>query len=175
MANGSRVRNVMQVVEDLLWPGQGMNIDPEQDRRHAATAEVLCRIPESDYQKLTELVDDFLWFVPSQFCGAMVHPFPWTRKETGLKPYAVVLYLCPTMERWGFDVIVASVAHELAHLVLRHNLRPSHAQSEQQEREAWDLIRKWGFESEERKHELFYKKRGQREEAMIAALKRRRR
>jgi hypothetical protein len=131
----------------------------------------LCRIPELDYQKLTELVDDFLWFVPSQFCGAMVHPFPWTRQEAGLKPYAVVLYLCPTMERWGFDVIVASVAHELAHLLLRHKLFTLAEQYEVQEREAWSLIREWSFEREERKHESFYKRRGQREAAMMAALK----
>lgn len=174
MADDNYARELVQVVEDLLWPEAGMHVDPLRDLRHRAVAEVLCRIPEPDYQRLANLVDDFIWFIPHQSCGAMVYPFPWTRKEDGLKPYAVVLYLSPTMERWGFEVIVASVAHELAHLLLRHKLITAPEQYAAQEKEAWDLIRNWGFGSEERKHQLFYKKRGQREEALIAARKRRR-
>ena len=93
MTNSVRIRSVQQVADDMLWPSVGLNEpDPEQDRRRMAAAEVLCRVPEAVYQKLTEMVDEFLWFVPAEMEGAKVHPFPWTVEEEGLKPYAKVLY-----------------------------------------------------------------------------------
>ena len=56
--------------------------------------------------------------------GAKVHPFPWTVKEEGLRRYAKVLYLSPLLERRALDVVVAIVAHELAHIFLRHTPYP---------------------------------------------------
>ena len=55
-------------------------------------------------------------------------------------------------------------------MFLKHELYTRPKQYEAQEKEAWSLVCKWGFEDEERKHETFYKRRAAREKAMIAAL-----
>ena len=56
------------------------------------------------------------------------------------------------LERASRDVIVAIVAHELAHIVLGHNLFTKD-EYDQQEQEAFELICDWGFEREARKHQ----------------------
>ena len=170
MTQSKHARNLEDIVYDLLWPQSGICVDPEADQRHMAVAEVLCRVPEPDYQRLLDLVDSFLWFIPPYGEGAMVYPFPWTTKQKRRRSYAAVLFLNPSMESWGFDVIVAAIAHELAHLFLGHKLFTLPEQYEAQEKEAWSLVRKWGFEDEEWKHAAFYKRRHAREKAMIAAL-----
>jgi len=70
--------------------------------------------------------------------------------------YAAVLYLSPILERRSFDLAVASVAHELAHIALKHNLHTGE-EYDKQEREAWALIMQWGFTDEERRHRAYRK------------------
>ena len=70
------------------------------------------------------------------------------------RPSAVVLYLSPRLERVGWNIIVACVAHELAHLCLKHRLVPGGKKAyDAQEEEAWALVAKWGFGKEAAMHE----------------------
>ncbi len=175
MAERKQLRSINEVWEDLLWPGGGiMGPDPEQSRRHKAVAEVLCCIPEEDYQKLSnELLDQFQWFIPHHEIRGMVYPFfadifPEEDPETklSLKPYAQVIYLSPVLEKSAYDIVVAIVAHEIAHIVLGHKIMVG-AEYETQEQEAFDLICKWGFEKEAKKHHAGCKRRESLEETMV--------
>ena len=170
MPNQTHIRSFEQLVDDCLFPYQGLNQDPEENIRFQAVAEVLSRIPEKDYQKLTMMIDDFMWFIPPDWSGARIHPFPCTVKEQGVKPYAKVLYLSPCLERRAFDIVVATIAHELAHLVLSHKLFTNPELYDNQEAAAWELVRKWGFDREEKKHAASWKRYYSRQERLIASL-----
>ena len=86
-------------------------------------------MPEKDYQQLVSMIDDFHWFVPSynrrpSYAGV----YPITRNtddELGkmtIKGYARVFFLSPCMERLSFYINIAIIGHEVANIVLRHNL-----------------------------------------------------
>src|SRR5262249_41730962 len=125
--------------------------------RHRAVDEVLCRIPEEDYQKLCGLIGDFLWFIPRDEDNyGEIKPFPVTvepPQDANLRPYAKVLYLSPTLEKRPPALVVAVVAHELAHLVLSHRLHnKDRASYDKQEAEAWERACSWGFEQEVQVH-----------------------
>jgi len=81
--------------------------------------------------------------------------------EQNPPPHAAVLYLSPMLERRAVDIVVAVVAHEFAHIVLRHILfflTPD--EYDRQEQEVFSRIREWGFENEARKHAVLRKRRG---------------
>jgi len=168
------VRSVEQIVDDPLWPPQGLSPDPTASFRYRAIANVLLRIPEDAYIKLTEKSDEFSWFIPDEQLGGMVMPFRCTIPEESLEggitrvAQAKVLYLSPALEQRSFDVAVASVAHELAHIFLKHDLRP--ADPEKQEAEAWQTVIAWGFKKEERAHAKFYQQLHSKERALIKSL-----
>jgi hypothetical protein len=170
------VRSVEQVVYDPLWPPQGLSPDPTASFRYRAIANVLLRIPEDAYIKLTEKSDEFSWFIPDMIHGGMVMPFPCTIPEESLEggitrvAHAKVLYLSPVLEQRSFDVAVASVAHELAHIFLNHDLRPE--DPGKQEDEAWQTVIAWGFKKEERAHKKFYQRLDSRERALVKGLMR---
>ena len=170
MTNRCHIRSMNQLDEDLLSPSQGLSY-PEEDCRHAAVVEVLCRIPAESYETLTERVDDFHWFIPPDWAGAKIYPFPWTTKGKGLKPYAKVIYLSPLLERRSFDIVVAVVAHELVHLVLGHKLFWPPEEYDPQKGDAWRLVRQWGFEREEKKHEASWRRYYTRQKTLLARLK----
>jgi hypothetical protein len=48
------------------------------------------------------------------------------------------------MERLSFDINIAIIGHEVAHIVLRHNLFPG-MEFPEQEQAAWELVKEWGF------------------------------
>jgi hypothetical protein len=63
MKKNKYVRLIDKLWEDCIFPGfAGM---PITDKRHKAIMEILCRMPEKDYQQLVSMIDDFHWFVPS--------------------------------------------------------------------------------------------------------------
>ncbi len=160
------LRSLNQVWKDDLWPsGGGLGgPDPEASARHYAIAEVLCTIPEDDYEALKSAADSFEWFVPHVRTHGMVYPFTPTvypgPEDLGLRaPYAKVLYLSPTLERVAWDIVVAVVAHELAHLALGHKVFVG-AEYEAQEEETFQRVCKWGFEREAKKLRAVQRWRG---------------
>ncbi len=60
------VRNSERLLEGFTWPGNPMLLDPVEGRRHLAIADVLCRIPEEDYQKLENEAEHFRWLIPHE-------------------------------------------------------------------------------------------------------------
>jgi hypothetical protein len=149
MKKNKYVRLIDKLWEDCIFPGYaGM---PVTDKRHKAIVEILCRIPEADYQLLVSMIDDFHWFVPG-YNGrpnyADVYPFTRnTDDELGkltIKGYARVLFLSPCMERLSFSNNIAIIGHEVARIVLKHNLFPG-MEFPEQEQAAWERVKEWGF------------------------------
>ena len=133
--------------------------------RFKAIFEVLRLIPKNSYKKLADNIDNFEWFVPPVYSLAMVHPF-FLGVEEGMDEggkiahHALVLYLSPFLEETEWDVVKAVVAHELAHLALGHKLFPSKDNLDRQEKEAFELVCKWGFKKEAFKHRNLQKRKG---------------
>jgi hypothetical protein len=162
------------IYEGPLWPSQGLCANPEESRRHMAIYHVLQRIPPKDYKTLAASAYFWEWYIPHWEALAMVYPFAVTAqgelrpveptmpvqdgrihipKAGFTRPSAVVLYLSPRLELVGWNIIVACVAHELAHLCLKHRLIPGGKTAyDAQEEEAWALIAKWGFGKEAAMH-----------------------
>jgi len=71
--------------------------------------------------------------------------------ETG--PIALALYLDPILEtvEIEWDLVVATVAHELAHIILDHRLMTKGDSYHRQEEEVGAVLPKWGFLGEARK------------------------
>lgn len=67
------------------------------------------------------------------------------------------------LECTAFDIVVAAVAHELAHILLEHKIFTStQEQYDAQENEVFDRICKWGFSKEAKKHRAYSKQRDTR-------------
>jgi len=152
-------RSVDDVIYDILWPGGGMQphiILDSGSQRHNAIVEVLRRIPEPEYQSLLNLADDFYWFIPPPRLGGFILPAPATftpELSTGKKliPHSKVLYLSPALEKSAWDIVVATIAHELTHIALQHETFHSQELDEIGEKEAFELMNSWGFENEAKK------------------------
>lgn len=152
-------RSVDDVIYDILWPGGGMQphiILDSGSQRHNAIVEVLRRIPELEYENLQNFADDFFWFIPPQRLGGYIFPAPatYTPELSGgqkLIPHSKVLYLSQALEKSAWDIVVATVAHELTHIALQHKTFLSLKVDEIQEREAFECMISWGFEKEAKK------------------------
>jgi hypothetical protein len=159
-------RSRQQVEKSLLLPGSyGFGYGLYKSKRYLAIVEVLRRIPNADFRKLEDRIDAFCWFVPHEDTLAMVNAFPATSDKSLLIPsenfpykeedaleYSAVLYLSPQLEKSSFDIAIAIVAHELAHIVLKHKIiTSSEEQYERQEKEVFACICRWGFDKEAKK------------------------
>ena len=172
MQHNRHVRQFERVLNDCLWPSRdGLSPNPEQSVRHYAIYDVLCSLPEEGYQKLVEKVEFFFWHIPWHRVGGEVMPFPATVTgeqlgDESIIDHSVVLYLSPRLETSCYDSVVAVIAHELAHIVLGHKLFIGEGYDDQ-ENEAWELVEKWGFGREARKHRGIMKAVDSREETWL--------
>jgi hypothetical protein len=171
MSKRKYFRTIDQIAdEDFLWPlsqmRKGFN-NPEENTRYRAISEVLRCIPNEDYERLKPKVDEFQWFIPDKDNLGGLYPFVLDKEavrskdgKVELPAHAQVLYLSPTLERRAKEVAVAVVAHELAHLVLDHDLIALNKDYDKQEHEAFECVCKWGFDKEAKKHRTSQKRRG---------------
>ncbi len=150
----------------LIWPYKGISSYPEPSVRHRAVAEVLCSIPEDDYERLKEAFKKgYEWFIPPYIIRGLVQLFyvtvyPKEVEGTTLQPdpYVPVIYLSPVLERTRWDIVVAVVAREIARVVLGYRVRAAEEYKAQEEA-VFDLICKWGFERETKKYRAVNKRR----------------
>lgn len=150
-------RSFNQLLDSCLLPFSGIcPPGPDDSKRICAIVEVLSTIPEDDFIQLEDLIDDFQWFIPHQYSLGQVYPFSanvYPEEKENLVPYAKVLYLSPFLEDHDISINLAVVAHELAHIILRHKLRCNPEEYKSQEEDAWEKVVKWGFEKEAKRHE----------------------
>jgi peptidase M48-like protein len=116
------------------------------NRRMSAIEEVLCCLPQEQYELWKSRRKGITWFVPETFLWGRVSDFPATK----------VLYLSPFLEYvQSTDTIIGLVAHEMAHFLLDHVGKSlSHDTRESAVRTA---LHAWGFSDEDQitERELF--------------------
>ena len=97
------------------------------DMRLRALAHVLRVIPKRDYNRLVSRLDTFRFFIPDRDVSGLIdrfHANVYPEDDSAApRPYARVVYFSPTLENDTTDMLVAVVAHELAHIVLDHRSR----------------------------------------------------
>lgn len=155
------LRNIDTLMEDRILPHTMRLGDAEKGRRDKAILEVLQTIPEDVYKKLIDCIDNFRWFIPHEYTYGVVCPFPTTTPGQILKEGQTnhsalnVLYLSPVLEKDEIEwtVVVAVVAHELAHIALDHELFiPNTKEEAIAEGEVYKMLCEWGFKEEAMKH-----------------------
>lgn len=115
------------------------------DQRHKALVEVMCRIPEEDFEILVGERETFIWFIPDVAVTGAVQTFSLShQKGEVLGAFSRVLYLSPGLENEKFEVIVKEVAHQLAHIVLEHESCPQ-TEGVTDEDQAFELVVEWGL------------------------------
>lgn len=162
--NPSRYFRSWKDIEDVFPHRGGLNIRLEDEKRGFAISEVYRRVPGKDFKKLYRKYDNnrFQWFIPYYDDLGSCQPFPSNYPEEplhpgsqlNLKPRAEVIYLNPRLERLDVDIAIAVVAHEIAHVFLDHKTMGCR-EYDKQEKEAWDLVKKWGFQREFKKYSVF--------------------
>lgn len=137
------LRDVETLESSNLLPGFA-SFMPD-DQRHKAIVEVLRRIPEDDYKLLVDEQESFNWFIPDVRVKSILYPFSLSRqKAEGLGAFARVLYLSPGLEDEKFETAVTEAAHQLAHVVLEHEVC-AQMDDVTEEKDAHELAGEWGF------------------------------
>jgi hypothetical protein len=101
---------------------------------------VLEHTPLEYLRRLLEI--DFVWLAPERFLGRV------TQLGRPLANDTFVIFLSPELLTYPTEEIRTTIAHELAHLVLGHKETPSsnaRQEAEEDERQADDLAKSWGF------------------------------
>ena len=179
MATKTQLRTLNDISNDMVLPGCGLGQTALlQSQRYAALVDVLLRMPEDDYRRLVDMIDDFEWFIPDDQIHGMNCPlratvFPEKEPGSRLQPasYAHTIYLSPLLETWACDTVIAVVAHELAHFILGHSLWTQPKQNQDQEADVFQRICAWGFEKEAKKYRAVCKRLDTREESTIRKLR----
>jgi SAM-dependent methyltransferase len=149
-----RYRTGAMCVRDGIWPSEGVQRElGPGSRRLQAVEEVLCRLPPEPYERLRQQSGSFQWFIPSHLVLGQVHPFPASREAPArgeLSGYhSRVVYLSPQLEQHSWDLAVTVVAHELAHVILDHELWGVDAETyDRQEAAVRRALQAWRFNVE---------------------------
>ncbi len=158
-------RSLKTLREDCILPSTLRSIsDVEYDKRLLATVEVLRLLPENWYKKLLMKIDSFSWFLPHALNMGGVEMFssntpPRIICNLKTKPSSKVLYLSPMLEAEKIGVSICTIAHEIAHIVLNHDVYTKGDQYSKQEEEAWKLAKKWVTKTDHRVYKEFDRKR----------------
>ena len=153
-------RNHQTLRDEVVSPEGPMG---KLDKRHIAIVEVLRRLPEDAYRSFAEQIDRIHWFVPHYNVHGMVEPV-FATDEFEIIPGKIakgnrVIYFSPRLENEPLVVIVGVVAHELAHIALKHSIAPPRKEYAEQEKEVSEALCNWGFEKEVKRHRASMAKR----------------
>ena len=162
------MRDPEKVMFGQAFPYMGLSPDVEGGRRLMAIMTVLRGVLEDAYDRLCGLfTDKYIWFIPAYDELGRVHPFHATNdgevveigdRQVMMMPSVPVVYLSPLLEQRAISIVTAVVAHELAHVFLRHSLtfiQPDMDDYNRQEDEAWELGLTWGFEEQIKRYRLY--------------------
>ena len=139
-------------IEDFLTSGY-WDISPERPQTRKACREVLARLPEDLVEEIVYQCGKIVLLAPGKEWG-LARPISFPCKPEAIrvqlgrksrKLYQVemgLVYLSPDLETESYPVIVAVVAHELAHALSRQIV------DKESELLADNLIQQWGFGKE---------------------------
>src|ERR1041384_3445188 len=145
------LRDFHTLQNDCVLPNEmaGGPCEGPQNRRHEAILCVMCQISNADYASLVKQLDAWSWFIPDARIYGMVEPVPCGGGQDGLHR---IIYLSPLLEKETPDVLVAVVAHELAHIALGHEMFNQNDKYEKHEKQVFQRLCEWGFTAEAKKH-----------------------
>jgi hypothetical protein len=141
-----RLRTPQRLVEDGLITDQGNGISAAvadvDEMRSPLVVEVLCKLPEQEYQTVK---DQRIWFFA---------PRPGVNGWNGRIPSnkSQMIYLAPHLEQCERMDCMLMVAHEVMHSLLGHT--DSACTLEELENEAWSKVIQLGFGTEEAVRDL---------------------
>jgi hypothetical protein len=142
-----------------------------EDKRHFPLLEVLRSIPEENFQRLREIRTSWLISGLRELGKVMPYTPDVYPEDENLAPYSKVIYLSPLLEKYSPYIALAVISHELAHIILNHEVYVRLEVYDKQENEAWELARKWGFEEEIAKHRSMKKRQNTIEKQLINKMK----
>jgi hypothetical protein len=137
-SQGLRTIFDLQREKTLPWGVYGEGDDERfrpMGRRIHAVEEVLCTLPEEQYQKWKASIAEVAWFIPRRDLWGRVNKFS-DKKMIYLSPF---LEFTPPSEQ----ACVGLVVHEMAHILLDHV--GSGLTHEEKEGQVECAIRKWGY------------------------------
>lgn len=106
-------------------------------KRMRSIQEVLCFLPQEEYERWKSQANDIAWFIPNERLWGQVDRLPNKK----------IIYLSPLLEFVKSDAaIIGFVVHEMAHVLLDHI--GAGISNEEKEREVDRTIRVWGFAEE---------------------------
>jgi len=143
-------RTFREIMDDFPR-GDVRDLDSANGRRDRALKEVLRIVPAEDYQILRKYLYQYKLFRPPKANLGHVDT---------LSGFSLILYLDPLLEEeedMHFDRVLVVAAHEIAHIVLKHDYNAEMKKYWQQEFAAWKRVCEWGFGKEVKKHLIFQK------------------
>jgi hypothetical protein len=146
---GRGAKRSLEALRDV-WPVHGISdVAPEESRRHFALAAVLTHLPKRDFQRFADAMENITWFIPDWRVRAWTQPVRRLVEGDESAGHPAFLYLSPMLENEPYALLLAVVAHEVAHLVLGHTyLHHDDRTDLRQEEEAWQKAASWGLEQE---------------------------
>lgn len=131
------IRSMYCLIKDKVLTSDIL-LGNDLDKRTRALTQVLCFIPETDYQKLKEICDK----------KKVIFQIPHKDLAGSLSRIAsfkdACLYLSPILEERSYNEVLNVCAHEIAHLLL-HNSFSTAKSKNIQEKEAEIKSAEWGF------------------------------
>lgn len=104
----------------------------------AAFMRVLLAIPMKDFQR-------FMKFEPRFLCSPRSHGAVWRfHMKVPVKDIRII-YLAPDFDEWSDEMLIYTLVHEVAHIVLNHSPSEYISRRSEAERSADNVLRKWGF------------------------------
>jgi len=158
------LRTVEDVKDSIITPYWNLiNSNTDLiDNRVNAIIEVLRRIPDEDFEKFKDLSLNIECFLPKLYTyGSVIKSdvqvsSPDKNEDMITEsPCSIVLYLSPVLEHLDSNIIIATAAHQIAHILHGHghiDNDPITVSNEPQEHEVWETLRDWGFEKEAKKN-----------------------
>lgn len=132
---------------DTWLSGQyiGDNFENEKVKKHII--KVLMKLPEDIRKKIFD--NDFKFIIPHRkYLGHSYHFSIDREKNKALKVTEEefnLIYLPEWLLEFDDDVISHTIAHEIAHIILKHHIQQTDKSPELAEKGANKLTKEWGF------------------------------
>jgi hypothetical protein len=137
-----RLRTVFDLERDQTLPqgvygiGDDIRFKP-RGRRLRAVEDVLCSLPDDQYEAFRDSIREGTWFIPHFGLWGLVGAFPSKK----------IIYLSPFLEFVQSQATINGlVVHEVAHYFLGHI--GAELSTEQKEEQVNRVVREWGFVEE---------------------------
>lgn len=146
-------------IDFLLDRNFHSGIDKTFENIKDSIKKVLTNVPSKELEKIKDKIRGTHWvcFSIGAYSGKFIANI--TENECIENKYSIIVFLPSYFEELDKEILIATIAHELAHIALGHcGKRVSYIEDyNKDEEEARELVIKWGFKDELKKEEAFSK------------------